>query len=186
MIFHKTALQDAYLIELTPFQDDRGMFVRTFCKQEFAQIGHTKEFVQLNHSRTLQSGTIRGLHYQRAPHAEIKLIRCIRGSVYDVIIDLRIHSPTFLQHIGVELSELNMQMIYVPEGFAHGFQTLEDNTELIYHHTAYYAPHSEGGVRFNDPQFQINWPLPPSVMTEKDLNHPLITHSFEGIAIDFK
>jgi dTDP-4-dehydrorhamnose 3,5-epimerase len=186
MIFHKTALVDAYLIELTPFQDERGMFARTFCKQEFVQIGHAKEFVQLNHSRTQQKGTIRGLHFQRAPHAEIKLIRCIRGSVYDVIIDLRIHSPTFLQHIGVELSEQNMQMIYVPEGFAHGFQTLEDDTELIYHHTAYYAPHSEGGVRFNDPQFQINWPLPPSVMTEKDLNHPLITHSFEGIAIDFK
>lgn len=180
MIFRETDLKGAYVIELEPFTDDRGLFARTFCKREFATIGHSKEFVQFNHSQNHQQGTLRGMHFQHAPDTEIKLIRCIRGSVYDVIVDLRPASTTFLQHIGVELSATNMQMIYVPEGFAHGFQTLEDHTELIYHHTSFYTPAQEGGIRYNDPKINITWPLPPSIISEKDKNYPLLGDSFAG------
>lgn len=183
MIFKETKLKGAYIIDLEPFQDDRGLFARTFCQKEFEQIGHEREFVQFNHSRTSYKGTIRGMHYQKPPHAEIKLIRCVRGSIYDVIVDIRQDSPTFLEFIGVELSDRNMRMIYVPEGFAHGFQTLEDDTELIYHHTAFYAPGQEGGLRYDDPQVGIEWPLTPTVISEKDQNQIFIPDSFAGIAI---
>lgn len=183
MIFHETALKGAYIIDLEPFSDDRGLFARTFCKREFATIGHDKEFVQFNHSHSNQKGTLRGLHFQRPPHAEIKLIRCIRGSVFDVIVDLRQQSPSFLQHVGVELSEQNMRMIYVPEGFAHGFQTLEEHTELIYHHTAFYTPDSDGGIRYNDPKIKIVWPLEVSTISEKDKNLPLLSDDFAGMAL---
>jgi len=183
MIFHETALEGAYVIDLEPFSDDRGLFARTFCKREFAAIGHHKEFVQFNHSHSNQKGTLRGLHYQRPPHAEIKLIRCIRGSVFDVIVDLRQQSPTFLHYVGVELSEQNMRMIYVPEGFAHGFQTLVDHSELIYHHTAFYAPNSDGGIRYNDPKINIAWPLEVSTISEKDKNLPLLSEDFAGMTL---
>lgn len=183
MTFKETPLIGAYIIELQPFSDDRGWFARTFCKNEFREIGHDQEFVQFNHSVTLKKGTIRGLHFQVPPYSEIKLIRCIRGCVYDVIIDIRENSPTFLQYVAVELSEKNMLSIYIPQGFAHGFQTLEDNSQLIYHHTAYYTPGHEAGLRYNDPAIGINWPLPVSVITEKDLNHFLINNSFKGISI---
>jgi len=182
MIFHETGLKGAYIIELEPFTDDRGLFARTFCKREFAEIGHSKEFVQFNHSHNHLRGTLRGMHFQLPPNAEIKLIRCIRGSVYDVIVDLREASPTFLKYIGVELSARNMQMIYVPEGFAHGFQTLEDQTELLYHHTAFYAPGQEGGISYKDPLLGIRWPLPPSSMSEKDQNYPFLAPTFSGLA----
>lgn len=183
MRFHNTGLAGAYIIDLEPFQDDRGLFARTFCKREFEQIGHRAEFVQFNHSHSRTAGTLRGLHFQRPPSAEIKLIRCIKGAVWDVIVDIRQDSPTFLEHIGVELSESNMRMIYVPEGFAHGFQTLEAHTELIYHHTAYYHPASEGGLYYGDPRLSIQWPLEPTVVSEKDQKHHLITHSFNGITL---
>lgn len=183
MIFHETALEGAYIIDLEPFSDNRGLFARTFCKREFAAIGHHKEFVQFNHSHSNEKGTLRGLHYQRPPHAEIKLIRCIRGSVFDVIVDLRQQSPTFLHYVGVELSEQNMRMIYVPEGFAHGFQTLVDHTELIYHHTAFYAPDSDGGIRYNDPKINMAWPLEVSTISEKDKNLPLLSDDFAGMVL---
>jgi len=183
MKFAETALKGAYIVETEPFRDERGLFARTFCKRDFNQIGHTKEFVQFNHSLTVNKGTVRGIHYQTPPDSEIKLIRCIRGKVYDVIIDVRQHSPTFLQHIGVELSEENMLSIYVPEGFAHGFQTLEDHTQLIYHHTGFYTPASERGLNFNDPALAIKWPLPPINITTKDKNHPYISNQFKGIEI---
>jgi dTDP-4-dehydrorhamnose 3,5-epimerase len=183
MIFHETALAGAYVIDLEPFSDDRGLFARTFCKREFAAIGHDKEFVQFNHSHSNQKGTLRGMHYQRPPHAEIKLIRCIRGSVFDVIVDLRHQSPTFLQYVGVELSEQNLRMIYVPEGFAHGFQTLQDHCELIYHHTAFYAPDSDGGIRYNDPKLGIVWPLALTTISEKDKNFPLLSDAFAGMVL---
>lgn len=185
MIFHPSKLKGAYLIDLEPFRDDRGLFARTFCQKEFRQIGHQKEFVQFNHSRTLPEGALRGLHFQHPPFAEIKLIRCIRGCVYDVMVDLREQSPTFLQYEGVELSEENMRMIYIPEGFAHGFQTLADNTELIYHHTAFYHPKAEGGIRYDDPAIGIEWPLPATVISEKDKNHPFLTPDFQGIKQSF-
>ncbi len=181
MIFSETPLPGAYLITPEPYADDRGLFARTFCKNEFAQLNHKKEFVQFNHSKTNKKATIRGMHYQLPPHSEIKLIRCIRGSVWDVIIDIRKGSPTFMQYFAAELSEHNLLSVYVPEGFAHGFQTLEDNTQLIYHHTAYYVPGHEAGIRYNDPLVGISWPLPVSEITEKDRNHHLLDNSFKGI-----
>ncbi len=178
MQFHSTPLAGAYSISLEPFVDERGLFARTFCQREFAAIGHDKDFVQFNHSRNTHKGTIRGLHYQNPPHAEIKLIRCIKGAVYDVLVDVRKHSPTFLQHFGIELSAENMLMIYIPEGFAHGFQTLKDDTELIYHHTAFYTPGAESGLKFDDSRLDIKWPLPPTIISEKDQNNPSVDQSF--------
>jgi dTDP-4-dehydrorhamnose 3,5-epimerase len=183
MHFHETGLAGAYIIDLEPFQDERGLFARTFCKREFEQIGHHKEFVQFNHSHSSTAGTLRGLHFQHPPFSEIKLIRCIKGAVWDVIVDIRQDSPTFLEHIGVELSESNMRMIYVPAGFAHGFQTLEDHTELIYHHTAYYAPEAEGGLYYKDLRLGIQWPLEPTVLSDKDQKHASMTNSFNGIIL---
>lgn len=183
MRFHETPLKGAYLIELEPHLDDRGFFARTFCKNEFGEIRHQKEFVQFNHSCTLKKGTLRGLHYQEPPVSEIKLIRCIRGKVFDVIVDLREGSFTFLQYLGVVLSAENMKMIYVPEGFAHGFQTLEDHTEMLYHHTNFYSPGHERGIRYEDPMLNISWPLAPSEISDKDMNHALLTKDFKGIAI---
>lgn len=180
MIFEETKLKGAYIISLNLLTDARGGFARTFCKKEFEQIGHTKEFVQLNHSYNIHKGTIRGMHFQIAPYQEIKLIRCVRGSVLDVIIDLRKDSPTFLRHIAVELSAENKKMMYVPENFAHGFQTLEDNSELIYHHTQFYTPEADTGVRFDDPALKITWPLEPKMVSEKDKNYKLIDYTFKG------
>ncbi len=183
MIFRETPVKGAYIIELNPHQDDRGLFARTFCKNEFKAIGHDAEFVQFNHSITNNKGTIRGMHYQTPPFSETKLIRCIRGSVFDVIIDIRKDSPTFLKYFAIELSESNMLSLYIPQGFAHGFQTLEDNSQLIYHHTAFYTPGYEGGIRYDDPLIQIQWPLNVTAITEKDKNHPLLNHTFKGITL---
>jgi len=181
MIFHPTPLKGAFTISLEPFSDERGWFARTFCKNEFIAIGHDAEWVQLNHSFTKNRGTIRGMHYQLPPFAEIKLVRCIAGIVYDVIIDLRKDSATFLQHFGTELSAANKQMIYIPEGFAHGFQALSDDAELIYHHSQYYTPGVEGGIRFDEPRVKINWPLAPQQLSERDLAHPYLNEQFKGI-----
>ena len=183
MIFTETPLAGAFVVEPEPYRDDRGLFARTFCKNEFSKLNHTKEFVQFNHSQTLKKGTIRGMHYQLPPYSEIKLIRCIRGRVFDVIIDLRKDSPTFLKYHAVELSEQNMLSYYIPEGFAHGFQTLEDDSQLIYHHTAFYVPGHEAGIRYNDPLIGIDWPLPVTVITDKDRNHEFLTRSFKGLSI---
>ncbi len=181
MKFHQTGLKGAFIVEFEVLRDQRGFFARTFCKNEFTAIGHNKEFVQFNHSMTITKGTLRGMHYQAPPSSEIKLIRCICGEVYDVIVDIRKGSPTFLQHFAVSLSGENMKMIYVPEGFAHGFQTLRDNSQMIYYHTAYYAPSDERALRYNDPALNIEWPLEPLNVSGKDQNHPLITNSFKGI-----
>jgi dTDP-4-dehydrorhamnose 3,5-epimerase len=183
MKFFKTPLNGAYVIDLEPFRDERGFFARTFCKNEFSSIGHLKEFVQFNHSMTRHKGTLRGMHYQVPPSAEIKLIRCISGEVFDVIIDIRKDSPTFLQHFNIILSDENLKMIYVPEGFAHGFQTLADNSQMIYHHTAYYTPANERGLRYDDPAFGIKWPVLPKNITDKDQNYPLINNNFKGIEV---
>lgn len=181
MKFTALPLAGLCTIDLKVLKDDRGAFARTFCKKEFEQIGHTKEFVQLNQSWNIKKGTVRGMHFQKPPFTEVKLIRCIKGAVMDVVIDLRKDSPTFLQHVAVELSEENKTMIYVPEGFAHGFQTLSDNTELLYHHTEYFVPDSEGGLRYNDPFLNIKWQLPVTVISDKDKNHPLIDKTYKGI-----
>jgi dTDP-4-dehydrorhamnose 3,5-epimerase len=181
MTFTETALKGSFIIDLNLFQDERGWFARTYCKNEFEQIGHTKEWVQLNHSFTKQKGTIRGMHYQMSSFAEIKLVRCISGKIYDVIIDLRKDSPTFLQWAGVELSADNKRMLYIPEGFAHGFQALTDDCELIYHHSQFYTPNVEAGIRYNDPKININWPLPLTSISKRDEEHPLLDNNFKGI-----
>lgn len=181
MTFTETVLNGSYVVDLAVFEDDRGWFARTFCKNEFDKIGHTGEWLQLNHSFTKAKGTIRGMHFQLAPYREIKLVRCIAGSVYDVIIDLRKESPTFLKWFGLELSAQNKKMIYIAEGFAHGFQTLSDNAELVYHHSQYYVPGSEGGIRYNDPAVAIEWPVELTNISERDEHHPLLTNQFKGI-----
>ena len=183
MEFTATHIEGLYIIGLKILEDDRGFFARTFCKKEFKQIGFDKEFVQFNHSYNKFKGTIRGMHFQNVPYAETKLIRCIQGAVYDVAVDLREGSPTFLQHFGVELSAENMTGILIPEGFAHGFQTLEDNTALIYHHTEYYTSAADNGLCYNDPALQINWRLPAVYVSEKDKNYKPAYKNFKGIKI---
>lgn len=181
MIFTPTDLKDSYIIDLAPFSDERGWLARTYCKDEFAQIGHTKEWLQLNHSYTNNRGAIRGMHYQQDLHKEIKLVRCIAGAVYDVIVDLRKGSPTFLKWVGAELSAENKKMIYIPEGFAHGFQTLSDNCELIYHHSELYTPGAEAGIRYDDPAINIKWRLAVSDLSKRDASHPLLNNDYKGI-----
>ncbi|KQT60483.1 MULTISPECIES: dTDP-4-dehydrorhamnose 3,5-epimerase [unclassified Aureimonas] len=175
MIFHETDLKDARLIDIEPRGDERGWFGRTFCADEFGKQGLETIFVQQNASVSAEKGTVRGMHFQRPPHGEVKLLRCLRGAILDVIIDLRRSSPTFLRHQGFELSAENRRLLYVPKGFAHGFQTLTDDVEVSYLVSSPYTPASEGGVRFDDPLFGIEWPLPVSVISEKDAKWALVT-----------
>ncbi|MCL6482384.1 MAG: dTDP-4-dehydrorhamnose 3,5-epimerase [Firmicutes bacterium] len=173
MIFHKLKLEGAYRIDLEPREDERGFFARAWCQREFAEHGLETHIVQSNLSYNRYRGTLRGMHYQAPPHEEVKLVRCIRGSIFDVIIDLRPDSPTYLQWVGVELTATNRQMLYVPRGFAHGFQTLEDDTEVFYHVSEFYHPEAERGVRWNDPQFGIQWPaVEKRILSPKDQNWP--------------
>lgn len=181
MIFTPTPLAQAYIVEPSVHADDRGWFFRSFCKQEFLEIGHSAEWVQLNHSFTADPGTIRGMHYQLPPHTEVKLVRCISGRVFDVIIDVRKGSANFLKWFGAELSAENKKMLYIPEGFAHGFQALTPDCELIYHHSAYYTKDFEAGIRFDDPLVDIRWPLPAVKISERDRRHPLLNVQFMGI-----
>ena len=181
MIFTPTALQGSYIIDVNPFADERGWFARFYSKNEFKKIGYNKEWVQLNHSFTNKKGTIRGMHYQKSPYSEIKMIKCISGSVFDVIIDLRERSPSFLEWFGITLSAENKKMLYVPEGFAHGFQCLENKCELIYHHSEFYTPEAEAAIRFDDPKINIDWPLPVTTLSPRDKNHPYLDENFKGI-----
>ena len=181
MIFTETILKGSFIIDLNIFEDERGWFSRTFCKEDFNNIGHTKEWLQLNHSFTKQKGTIRGMHFQLPPFGEVKMVRCIAGAVFDVIVDLRKDSPTFLKWIGVELSAINKKMIYIPEGFAHGFQSLTNDCELIYHHTEFYKPNVESGVKYDDPKFNIDWPLALTNISERDKQHDFLKDNFIGI-----
>jgi dTDP-4-dehydrorhamnose 3,5-epimerase len=174
MFFHDTELKDAMLIELRLVGDSRGVFARTFSRDEFAQAGMASDFVQQNMSVSATKGTVRGMHFQRAPHTEAKLLRCLRGAILDVIVDLRADSPTYLRHQGFELSDANRHQLYVPPGFAHGFQTLTDDVEVSYLVSNAYAPAAEGGVRHDDPLLGIVWPLPVSVISEKDAGWPLL------------
>jgi dTDP-4-dehydrorhamnose 3,5-epimerase len=168
MQFQAIKLPNAYIIDLDKIDDERGFFARAFCQREFAEQGLTTQFVQCNISSNRKRGTLRGMHYQLPPSAETKLVRCIRGAIYDVIVDLRPDSPTFLQWYGVELSAENRRMLYVPEGFAHGFQTLADDTELFYQMSEYYAPDYARGLRWNDPLINIAWPLAIESISAKD------------------
>lgn len=181
MIFSETTLKGSFIIDLEPFGDERGWFARTYCENEFNIIGHTSNWVQLNHSFTKNKGTIRGMHFQIPPYGEIKLVRCISGAIHDVIIDLRKKSPTYLKNFGIELSAENKKMIYIPIGFAHGFQTLTDDCELIYHHSAFYKPDSEVGIKYNDPKLNIEWPITVTSVSERDNSHLLINQNFKGL-----
>lgn len=181
MIFTSSPLQGSYLIEPEPKGDERGWFARTYCEKEFEQMGLFQKWVQLNHSFTAEKGTIRGLHFQLPPYSEIKLVKCIAGAIFDVVVDVRKNSPTFLQWFGAELTARNKSMMYIPEGFAHGFQTLTENCEIIYHHSALYAPNAEAGLRYNDPILNIKWSLPAINISARDNQHLLINKEFIGI-----
>lgn len=180
MQFNKTKLEGAYTIELDRLGDDRGFFARLFCSKEFADAGLIDSFVQINNSLTRDKGTLRGMHYQLPPSAEVKVVRCIQGALFDIILDLRPDSPTFCQWFGDTLSAENRRMMYVPKGFAHGFITLEENTEAFYLAGAPYAAEQERGIRYNDPKFNIKWPLEPVVISEKDKNWPDFDPKYHG------
>lgn len=173
MIFIATRLDGAFVIELEKHQDERGYFARTFCQREFAAQGLSTNLAQANTSLSRFKGTLRGMHYQTGPHAETKLVRCLRGAVFDVIIDLRPESESYCQWFGVELTADNGKMLYVPEGFAHGYQTLQDTTELFYLVSQFYTPQAEQGVRWNDVRFGISWPQDKEVLlSDKDRAWP--------------
>ena len=169
--------------ETTPYIDDRGTFARLYCERELESFIGQRRIVQINHSRTAAIGAVRGLHYQLPPHAEIKLVRCLKGRVWDVAVDLRHDSPTFLYWHAEELTPANSRMMVIPEGFAHGFQVLEAESELLYLHTAFYEPDAEGGLRHDDPNLAINWPLAVSDLSARDGSHPLIDLNFSGIRL---
>lgn len=166
--FVETPLKGAYIIEPDLKEDERGFFARTCCSKEFAAHGLCETFVQCNISFNKAKGTLRGMHYQCHPHAEAKLVRCTMGSIFDVIVDLRKHSPTFKKWTGIELSAVNRKMIYIPEGFAHGFITLESHSEVFYQMSEFFVPDSARGVRWNDPAFNIQWPIAPAQISLKD------------------
>jgi dTDP-4-dehydrorhamnose 3,5-epimerase len=168
MRFVAMPLAGAYMIELEQRGDERGFFARLFCEREFASAGLDSRFVQINNSLSKDQGTLRGMHYQLGEAAEVKVVRCVSGALWDAVLDLRPESPTFGQSFGAELSAENRRMMYVPRGFAHGFLTLEPDTEALYLVSAFYAPERERGVRWNDPRFGITWPAEPLVISDKD------------------
>ncbi len=172
MIFTETKLPGAYVIEVEKREDQRGFFGRTFCREEFEAHGLNSQVVQCNTSFNKRKGTLRGMHFQAVPFAEAKLVRCTSGSIYDVIIDLRPASRTFKRHFAVELSAANQRMLYIPENMAHGFQTLEDDTEVFYQMSQMFSAEHARGVRWNDPAFGIEWPADERIITERDRNYP--------------
>ena len=172
MIFSKTKLKGAFIIELEKLEDERGFFTRSFCTREFETHALNPRVVQCNISFNKKKGTLRGLHFQKDPYEETKLVRCTLGAICDVIVDLRSSSETFKQWVSVELTAHNGKMLYVPEGFAHGFQTLEDNTEIFYQMSEFYNPESASGIRWNDPVFNIQWPEDERAISEKDRQFP--------------
>jgi dTDP-4-dehydrorhamnose 3,5-epimerase len=172
MKFVETGLYGAVIVEIEKLKDERGFFSRTWCKKEFEKHGLESSVVQANTSFNYKKGTLRGMHFQAEPHGETKLVRCTQGAIYDVIIDLRRDSQTYLKWFGIELSVENFRMLFVPKVFAHGFQTLEDNSVISYQVGQFYTPGAERGVRFDDPTFEIKWPLVVSAISEKDKNWP--------------
>ncbi len=175
MIFHETALAGAYLIDIEKREDERGFFARTWCEEEFRQHGLVARVAQANTSYNVKAGTLRGMHYQLAPYQEAKLVRCTQGALYDVIVDLRRDSVTYKRWIGVELTASNSRMVYVPPDFAHGFITLEDNTEAIYLISEFYVSDAQAGLRWNDPKLKIEWPRAVEIISERDASWPDFT-----------
>lgn len=172
MIFTETKLKGAFLIDIEPREDERGFFARSWCEDEFAKYGLNTRVVQCNISFNKKRGTLRGMHYQSEPFPEAKLARCTAGAIYDVILDLRPNSPTFKQWVSVELTAENRRALYIPEGFAHGFQTLEDNTEVFYQMGEFYHPECARGVRWDDPAFGIEWPIEEVIISNNDASYP--------------
>jgi dTDP-4-dehydrorhamnose 3,5-epimerase len=171
MIFKETGVKGAYIIEPEPIADERGVFARTFCRREFEKHGLNPDIAQCSTSHNRKKGTLRGMHYQVAPCEEAKLVSCTKGAVYDVIIDIRRNSATYCRWVTVELSAENNRMLYIPEGFAHGFQTLEDDTVVNYQISEFYHPECARGLRWNDPAFRVKWPFNPTIISEKDKNY---------------
>lgn len=182
MIFHPTPLQGAHTVELEKRGDERGFFARFFCEREFAAAGIETRFPQINNSLTAKKGTLRGLHYQLPPASEAKVVRCLRGSLYDLILDLRPGSPSFGNWFGAVLSADNRLMMVVPRGFAHGYLTLEDDTEALYMSSAFYDPERERGIRFDDPRFAIAWPIVPEEVSQKDRSWPDFDPEYHGVS----
>ncbi len=183
MIIYPTKMVDLVIAESKPFKDERGAFARLFCEQELSRVIGQRKIVQINHSCTETLGAVRGLHFQNSPHAEMKLVRCLKGKVWDVAVDLRPQSTSYKQWYAHVLSPQNGHMMVIPEGFAHGFQVLEAGSELLYLHTAIYKPEAEGGVHHDDPALGITWPIPVTDISARDSNHAYIDTSFRGIIL---
>ncbi len=178
-----TSIQDLMVVETTPHTDSRGSFTRLFCEQELCTLIGSRRIMQINHSRTVTVGAVRGMHFQYPPNAEMKLVRCLSGRVWDVAVDLRAQSPTFLHWHAEELSPINARMMVIPEGFAHGFQVIEPESELLYLHTALYVPGIEGGLQYDDPKLGIRWPLNVTDLSDRDSKHPLVDSNFQGLIL---
>lgn len=183
MLFTETPLAGAFVIDIQPHADERGFFARAFCRMEFEAHGLTPVIVQVNVGRSIMAGTLRGLHFQFPPHAETKVVRCTKGALFDVMVDLRPESPTFLKHYSIELTEDNHRALYIPKRFAHGYQVLADNTELSYSTDECYAAGYEGGLLYSDPELSIKWPVPVTSTSQKDRNWPLAAVQRDEIAI---
>lgn len=183
LTINRTNISDLFVIETIPLADERGSFTRLFCKNELQKAGLKKEIVNINHSKTLKAGTVRGLHYQLMPFGEVKIVKCVKGKIFDVAVDLRKDSPTFLKWFGIELSSENGKMLFIPEGFAHGFQSLEDNSEIIYFNTEFYQKDYERGLLYKDETLNIKWPLNVVQVSDKDMISPKIDTNFEGFKI---
>lgn len=183
MKIEATPISGVFIAEAVPFADERGYFARVYCKKEFAQTGFTGEWVQINHSYNRAAGTFRGFHYQLPPSEETKLIRCVSGAITDFVLDLRRGSKTFLKTLSVELSPENKRMLLIPPGVAHGFLSLKDHTDVIYHHSQFYDKDLERGVRHDDPLLGFKLPVSPRTISERDRSHPLLSPGFDGIVI---
>lgn len=183
MKIEETPIPGVKVVRSSPFEDERGRFARLFCEKELAPLLGERRIVQINHSMTMEKGALRGMHYQNPPHAEMKMIRCLRGKVWDVALDLRRGSPTFLRWYGTELSPDHFNMMVIPEGCAHGFQVIEPASELLYLHTAFYEKSAEGAVKYDDPAAGISWPLPVTDLSQRDREHLPLAQSFSGVAL---
>lgn len=181
--FIKTPIAGLAVVQRNPLEDSRGFFSRFYCANEFATLGFEKPIQQINHTYTVKAGAVRGMHLQYPPHAEVKMVSCLRGEVFDVAVDLRQDSPTFLQWHAEVLSAANRRSLLIPEGFAHGFQTLTNDCELIYLHTAPYVKEAESALNVTDPQLNIKWPLEITEMSDRDRAHPMIPPNFRGLAV---
>ena len=182
-VFHPTPINGLLIVERKPIIDNRGFFSRFFCAEEFKSVEFSKPVVQINHTYTVQQGAVRGLHFQHPPHAEMKTVNCLRGEIFDVAVDIRKGSPTFLRWHGEILSAENKRGLLIPEGLAHGFQTLSANCELLYLHSASYHAQAEGALHVNDPRIGVVWPVSVSNISDRDRIHPFLPSDFDGIAL---